>query len=332
MPALKMRVRAPAVQGVERVISVAFEEATAFPGAFMLQIDLIGWELLQDAEEISAVYLSEDGKTCMLTQESVRQALESAASHTLEVFVSDAHGGSSILTKEAADVDSLCSDETCFSIEAERNLASPSGAFSAMISRFADEPDELNCPGVMAACSSIKAERANGTSSGALSAKVMTSDLLILGIEAYESASARGDATSRSADCQVDLLDYRRVFCIGHVMLVASNRQHDDASNEVESSSVPACAKFTLLNDGEKAWPPTARITIFSGDHFGLPVFPLPRVEVGATTEVRMDLSLPNLDPACGTQRSIWVIKDIETGQTFGPLLTFEVEAEWQLL
>lgn len=305
MTGLTMRVRAPA-EGAERVIRVAPGEAAKFPGAFMLQVDLIGWDLLPNAEEVAVTYLDDTGKSCKLTQDSVHDALGCALSkdvvsgncvwsRMLDVFVHAAEKkGFNQLAKDTEDISCKWYIQT------------------------SDEVQSICTPDAPALST--------------LSAVAVTCEPLILGIEAYESNSARGGATVGLADVQVQRFGPRQVFCIGHANLIAAaNKQPVEGSSD-ESSCVPACARFTLMNDGQQAWPMGARLENASGSDLGIPELPLPPLEAGSTTEVCMDLALPKNEPGGGTQHSVWVIRIPTTGEVFGPLIVFKVEGEWQVL
>jgi hypothetical protein len=149
-----------------------------------------------------------------------------------------------------------------------------------------------------------------------ISAKILTSAELVLGIEAYEDATARGDVTAQLADI-VASCGATHAYSVGRVILT----QVED-----DTLMVPACAKIVVINDGEAPWPETAAISIACGPHYDFPHMELGGLQVGEAAEVVMDLAVPA--STYSPTRSVWAITDTATGALLGPILCFDVVHE----
>lgn len=143
------------------------------------------------------------------------------------------------------------------------------------------------------------------------SARVMVGSPLVLGIEAQEEEAVRGDITEEFAGV-VASAGASQAFRMGRMLLPAGG-----------SSSVPACAKVVVQNDGQVQWPETTIIAVVSGDSLGFPQMPLGAMQPGEAAEVVFDLLVPAKSEP-GATRSTWAILDGATGTPLGPLLFFE--------
>jgi len=146
-----------------------------------------------------------------------------------------------------------------------------------------------------------------------LSASVISAEPLMLGIEANEDDSARGDVTQAFADA-VTSTGARQVFRFGRMILNISPTGLD----------VPACVKVRIANDGAAQWPELTALAIVFGEAYGchdVAVGPVPKDE---TVDLEIDLAVPVASQP-GAARSIWALVDTATGARLGPLLCFEV-------
>lgn len=150
------------------------------------------------------------------------------------------------------------------------------------------------------------------------SAKVISSEELVLGIEAWEDAGARGDATNDLEDV-VATYQASQVYRIGRMMISAT----DDLTT---GEGVPVSARIQVVNDGECDWPETTTLVHRSGPACDCSCMQLGELKVGEATELSMDLLVP-LSCGVGTSRSlsIWTFADSVGGKSFGPALCFEV-------
>jgi len=146
-----------------------------------------------------------------------------------------------------------------------------------------------------------------------LSATVMGSSPLVLGVEAEEVFDARGDATEEFGQL-VAQCGAQQAFRIGRVEVPAGK----------DATTVPACAKIVVVNDGEEPWPETAVVALAAGESMGFPHMPLGSVKPGEAAEIVMDLMIPAME-AAGTGRSAWALVDAGSGASLGPLLFFEI-------
>jgi hypothetical protein len=179
-------------------------------------------------------------------------------------------------------------------------------------------------------CDTLRAEVATARRSQAapifdnaevLSAAVSECSPLVLGIEAYEDASRRGDAGQDFKD-MAQKLGASQVFRIGRMQLAAGA---SDGDTKVDS--VPASAKIFVINDGAVQWPETAVVVLVKGDSFGVPLLQLGAKCSGETEEIIMDFLVPPR-PENTTSCSAWAIVNAATGTPLGPLLV--LEAEWR--
>lgn len=153
------------------------------------------------------------------------------------------------------------------------------------------------------------------------SAKVLDSNPLVLGVEALDDDSARGDVTS--AYCQaLEDASARQAYCIGHMSIEAAVDL--DAPAGVHGYSIPASCKFTVSNNGTQIWPKTVALAVLEGEAFGQPLLPLQQLAPGQSMDVEMDLSVLPLSEL-GTALSSWTIVDAASGICLGPLLLFKV-------
>jgi len=145
------------------------------------------------------------------------------------------------------------------------------------------------------------------------SAAVVSSAPLVLGVEASEDGSCRGDVTKEFEDTLLNAGANQAYRC-GRIILPT-------ASNGV---IVPAEVKLIIANDGNIAWPETTAVCIVAGDAFGLPSMPLGPLQSGEAAEIILDLNVPvKSEPSLA--RSVWSMIDAATGSAFGPLLILEV-------
>jgi len=159
-------------------------------------------------------------------------------------------------------------------------------------------------------------EKAIGKSTSKTSARVTGSDDLVLGIEAWEDADARGDVTSELgevvASCQVS-----QVYRIGRMMISAT---------EDIATSVPVSARIKVMNDGEGSWPESVALMHKSGPSCDCSFVQLGALRPGEDEEIVMDLSVP-VASGVGTSRSlsVWTIAEGASGKPLGSALCFEV-------
>lgn len=151
-----------------------------------------------------------------------------------------------------------------------------------------------------------------------MSARILDSVDLVLGVEAYEDATVRGDVTSgRFADVMASY-GATQAYHVGRIVITVAD---DDAALKV-----PACAQITIINNGEVPWPETSAIAIVDGPDYDFPHMQLSALQVGETAEVVMDLTVPasTLNPT----QSVWAIIDAATNTMLGPIVCFEVAHE----
>lgn len=154
-----------------------------------------------------------------------------------------------------------------------------------------------------------------------LSASVGEPSELMLGIEASEDSSRRGDAGKDFAE-ELERLGAQQAYRIGCMHLTPTSG--DDSK---QPDFVPACAKFTVVNNGAVRWPDTTVLVIVKGDSFGVPLLTLGAKSPGESDEIMMDLLVPP-KAENSTSCSMWAIVNAATGTPLGPLLV--LEAEWK--
>jgi len=147
------------------------------------------------------------------------------------------------------------------------------------------------------------------------SASVLEAVPLVLGVEATEDASARGDVSEEFQDA-LRSFGLQQAYRFGRTILPTSS----------STGLVPAEAKAVVTNDGSIPWPETSAISIAAGDAFGMPSMPLGALRPGEVAEIIFDLNFP-LKQEPGEVRSFWMMMDSATGKPFGPL--FIIEALW---
>jgi len=152
------------------------------------------------------------------------------------------------------------------------------------------------------------------------SARVVSSDALLLGVEAEEDEAARGDVTAEFG-LELDDAAARQVYRLGRVRLPAGPISLFGGTG----AATPVCASVTIANDGKAAWPATAVLALVDGAPFDLPLLQLGPVDPGEAAKLELDVSLPARAEA-GTSRSSWVVSDAATGERFGPMLVLDVE------
>jgi len=149
------------------------------------------------------------------------------------------------------------------------------------------------------------------------SASVLEAVPLVLGVEATEDTSARGDVTEDLKDA-LRSFGLKQAYRLGRTIIPTSS----------STGLVPAEAKAVVTNDGSIPWPESAAIGIAAGDAFGLPSMSLGALRPGEAAEIIFDLNLP-LKQEPGEVRSVWTMMDSATGEPFGPL--FIIEALWMV-
>jgi hypothetical protein len=143
------------------------------------------------------------------------------------------------------------------------------------------------------------------------SAMAVSSAELVLGIEADEDSSARGDVTQAFAqDAEVLATGARQVFCIGSIKLPVGN------------VAVPASATAIVINNGQVPWPEAASVVSLAGESFGFSQMPLGAVNPGEDAEIVLDLLVSPRSEPC-TERSTWGIINAATGESLGLILSF---------
>eukprot|EP00927_Polykrikos_kofoidii_P014310 TRINITY_DN16265_c0_g1_i1.p1 TRINITY_DN16265_c0_g1~~TRINITY_DN16265_c0_g1_i1.p1 ORF type:complete len:676 (-),score=105.90 TRINITY_DN16265_c0_g1_i1:106-2133(-) len=146
----------------------------------------------------------------------------------------------------------------------------------------------------------------------ATQAKVMDSSFLMLGIEAQEDHSVRGEVTEQLS-AEIAALGGTHGYIVGRIKIPVGL-----------SMDVPVCATIVVQNDGQVAWPDTIVVAHANGDAFGLVKLSLGALNPGEVAEVAMDFVVP---PRAGPVdvRSTWTICDEITGNVLGPVLFLEV-------
>lgn len=147
-----------------------------------------------------------------------------------------------------------------------------------------------------------------------LSAEARGSSPLVLGVEAEEDEEARGDCTENFPELLRTLPSARQVYRVGQMSIQASDND----------ATVPAEAKVVVLNDGDVAWPVSTCLRLVQGEALGLESMELGSLEPGEGAEFILDLSVPH-QPKPGKISSCWTLVDEQNGETFGPLLLFQV-------
>eukprot|EP00928_Gymnodinium_smaydae_P074917 TRINITY_DN57932_c0_g1_i1.p1 TRINITY_DN57932_c0_g1~~TRINITY_DN57932_c0_g1_i1.p1 ORF type:complete len:552 (+),score=158.54 TRINITY_DN57932_c0_g1_i1:108-1763(+) len=156
-----------------------------------------------------------------------------------------------------------------------------------------------------------------------VSIRVLECSTMMLGIEAEDDETARGDASSEFADL-LEEMGAEKAYRIGRVQLPAGVGY--EAATGRPLGPVPASMKVTLANNGAKAWPETAVLALASGESHGLPLLPLGALQPGDAAEAVLDLNIPRRNE-CATTTTVWALRDAATGALLGPLLVFE--ASW---
>lgn len=147
---------------------------------------------------------------------------------------------------------------------------------------------------------------------GLLAATILSSEILMLGVEAQEDPSARGDVTEEFASIVANS-GISQVYCAARVELPVS----------AIGTEVPLCIRAVVINSGQVPWPETAAICLVSGESFSFPQMALGALKAGEAAEIIMDLLLPlRLSPAI--ERSMWAVVDTSTSVEIGPLLMVE--------
>lgn len=152
-----------------------------------------------------------------------------------------------------------------------------------------------------------------------LSATVTESSPLVLGIEAYEDSSKRGDVGQEFEE-ELKRLGAQQALRLGRMQLAPASGDENKLP-----LSVPASAKFMVENNGAVQWPDATVLTIMKGDSFGVPLLALGPKAPGESEEVVMDLLVPPKAENT-TSCSMWAIVNAATGTPLGPLLVLEVE------
>lgn len=190
-----------------------------------------------------------------------------------------------------------------------------------------EEVEQVRAAARKAAEHAAAAEKALAKSAqhrSGFSARVVSSDALLLGIEAEEEEASRGDVTAEFGSQLADAVA-SQAYRLGRVRLPAGPVSLFGGTG----APTPVCASVTIANDGKAAWPATAVLALVDGAPFDLPLLQLGPVDPGETARLELDVSLPARAEA-GTSRSSWVVSDAATGERFGPMLVLDVE--WQAL
>jgi hypothetical protein len=145
----------------------------------------------------------------------------------------------------------------------------------------------------------------------AASAAVVSASLL-LGIEAQEDPTARGDITQNLAE-QLAQVGAHQAFMLGNVVMPCS-----------EGPKVPVCAKYIVMNNGQVPWPETTALHHISGQNFDFDILPLGAISPKQGAEVVMDLHVPARSTP-GEETSAWMFVDVATGKPLGPLVLLKV-------
>lgn len=330
---------------------IGFDFISTSPSLLLPNVQQLAWDLLPGAEEIHATYLDGDGDRCTLTDHTAPDALSCAVqkdehSKVLEVHVQDraealkaghaecstCAGLRSMLAKsrqEAADAQkqlagALAAPKADVNVAARSKeaLEKKSLELQAVAAELNSKSDEV--ARLLALTDSLRAELAAArqhvsASAGALSASVSECSPLMLGIEASEDPSKRGDA---SQDFKEDLKSFgaQKAYRLGSIQLTPASSKGDGK----QPDSVPACAKMTLVNDGTVSWPDTVALAIVSGDSFGVPLMSLSPKPPGESEEIVIDLLVPPR-PESSVSCSMWAVVNAATGTALGPLLVLEV-------
>eukprot|EP00927_Polykrikos_kofoidii_P018552 TRINITY_DN18608_c0_g1_i5.p1 TRINITY_DN18608_c0_g1~~TRINITY_DN18608_c0_g1_i5.p1 ORF type:complete len:720 (+),score=145.84 TRINITY_DN18608_c0_g1_i5:87-2162(+) len=144
------------------------------------------------------------------------------------------------------------------------------------------------------------------------SARVIHSSPMMLGVEAQEDTSGRGDVTEEFG-AAIRACGGTQGYRVGRIAVPING-----------TTAVPACAKIVVQNDGEVTWPDATVTAHVDGNHFGFPQLPLGPLRPGEVAEVVMDLLVPP-KMEHGSARSTWTIVDASNSKVLGPILLFEV-------
>eukprot|EP00927_Polykrikos_kofoidii_P018551 TRINITY_DN18608_c0_g1_i4.p1 TRINITY_DN18608_c0_g1~~TRINITY_DN18608_c0_g1_i4.p1 ORF type:complete len:451 (+),score=83.70 TRINITY_DN18608_c0_g1_i4:79-1353(+) len=144
------------------------------------------------------------------------------------------------------------------------------------------------------------------------SARVIHSSPMMLGVEAQEDTSGRGDVTEEFG-AAIRACGGTQGYRVGRIAVPING-----------TTAVPACAKIVVQNDGEVTWPEATITAHVDGNHFGFPQLPLGPLRPGEVAEVVMDLLVPP-KMEHGSARSTWTIVDASNSKVLGPILLFEV-------
>jgi len=172
----------------------------------------------------------------------------------------------------------------------------------------ANEPEVEAIPEVKEAVNVVQAEHAK------FSGAIVSSSQLVLGVEATEDESARGDITEElQASFAGGNFSAKQAYRCGRVILTTS----------AESVDVPVEAKMIIVNDGSVPWPEASCFSIVHGSAFGLEMLSVGAVQPGELVEIIFDLSVAMQDEV-GMATSAWSLVDPSTGAAFGPIVFFE--------
>jgi hypothetical protein len=144
-----------------------------------------------------------------------------------------------------------------------------------------------------------------------LSAQVVSTEPLVLGIEAEEEEKSRCVEPEVYSSVLADT-GCREAFRIGRVRV------------PINTGAVPVCINLSLQNDGDIPWPQTIVAALVSGDGFGCPLATVDQALPGDIVDLGMELSLP-LASEPGVANSMWVLVNAANGKPLGPLLVLEV-------
>lgn len=349
---LLLSVRASASK--ESSTYIGFDFISTSPSLLLPNVQQLGWDLLPGVEEIHATYLDSEGDRCTLTDHTAPDALSCAVqkdehSKVLEVQVQDraealkagqiecntCAGLRSMLAasrQETADAQRLAGSQAApkadvkAAARGEQALEKKSLELQAVRSELNTKNDEvvrLAAEVVRLRAETAAARQHVSVSAGALSASVSECSPLVLGIEASEDPSKRGDA---SQDFKEDLksVGAQQAYRLGRIQLTPASSKEDSKKPD----SVPVCATLTLVNNGTDRWPDTTALALVSGDSFGVPLMALGPKSPGEAEEVVMDLLVPPR-PESSASCSIWAVVNAATGTSLGPLLVLEVT--WKL-
>lgn len=354
---LLLSVRASASK--ESSTYIGFDFISTSPSLLLPNVQQLGWDLLPGVEEIHATYLDGEGDRCTLTDCTAPDALSCAVqkdenSKVLEVQVQDraeALKAGQLECSTCVGLRSMLARSRQETADAQQRLAGSHAAPRAEVKDALEktlevlekalEKKSLELQAVRAELNtrndevvrlaalndSLPAEVVAARQHASVSARVLSASVsecspLMLGIEASEDASKRGDA---SQDFKEDLKCFgaQQAYRLGSIQLTPASSKEDTK----QPDSVPACAKLTLVNNGTVCWPDTTALVIVSGDSCGIPLMALGPKPPGESEEVVMDLLVPpRLESSASC--SMWAVVNAATGTSLGPLLVLEVT--WQ--